>query len=476
MKRNHFLSGLYLFAALNAPAAVLYVDLNSANPTPPYTDWSTAATNIQDAVDAAVAGDQILVTNGVYQTGGKAVFGTMTNRVAVDKAVAVQSVNGPAVTIIQGHQIPGVINDDGAIRCVYLTNGASLSGFAMTHGATRSAGDFSREQCGGGVWCESATVAVSNCAIWYNSAADSGGGAFQGTLKKCTLYNNTSDHEGGGAYGSALYNCVLGANSSGASSGGASRSTLNNCLVQFNNGGVLLSTLTNCTVVANVRGGAADCTLINSIVVGNGGENFSGVTFMAYCCTTPYPPGPGGNITEAPMFVDWYGANFRLQSNSPCIDHGVFMLTGGSKDLDGRQRFRLNGVDMGAYEFQPGVSGQFIGWLSGYSLPTDGTADYADSDNDHLNNWQEWIAGTVPTDDSSTLRMLNPTTGTSGVTVSWQSVSNRTYSLERAINLGMQPAFSPAASNIVGQAGTTSFTDTNATGPGPFFYRVGIQH
>src|SRR5438034_4649749 len=95
-----------LAAASSALAATRYVDLNGPSPTPPYLSWATAATNIQDAVDAAAPGDQIVVTNGTYATGGRAVYGTMTNRVAVDKPLTLRSVNGAQFTIIQGYRVP----------------------------------------------------------------------------------------------------------------------------------------------------------------------------------------------------------------------------------------------------------------------------------------------------------------------------------------------------------------------------------
>src|SRR5687767_4927859 len=80
----------------NAMAAVRYVNIANANPNPPFLTWGAAATNIQDAVDAADAGDEIIVANGVYQTGGSvAPSSAETNRLTVSKAVAIQSVNGP---------------------------------------------------------------------------------------------------------------------------------------------------------------------------------------------------------------------------------------------------------------------------------------------------------------------------------------------------------------------------------------------
>ena len=50
--------------------------LASPSPAPPYASWQTAAHTIQEAVDAAQPGETILVNDGVYATGGKAVYGS----------------------------------------------------------------------------------------------------------------------------------------------------------------------------------------------------------------------------------------------------------------------------------------------------------------------------------------------------------------------------------------------------------------
>ncbi|MBI5388506.1 MAG: hypothetical protein HZA90_27895 [Verrucomicrobia bacterium] len=55
--------------------------------------------------------------------------------------------------------------------------------------------------------------------------------------------------------------------------------------------------------------------------------------------------------------------------------------------------------------------------------------------------------------------------------MSWESVTNKTYFLERSTGLETNDSFLPLVSNVVGQAGTTTFTDTNAVPAGPRLYR-----
>lgn len=289
VKPPGFLAIFLGFFAIPAAAATHYVDANSSNPTSPYTDWNTAATDIQDAIDAATNGDLVLVTNGIYQTGGRAIYGAATNRVTVDKAVTVQSVNGAGSTIIAGtgdRATPG-------IRCVYLTNGAALIGFTLTGAATRFAGDVVNEQSGGGVWCEDNSAIVSNCVIVDDYANQYGGAAYRGTLFNCILTNNIAISGGAGACSNNLFNCILTQNFASFGGGGAIYSTLSNCLLVANSvsygssgGGAAFSILTSCVVSNNSApygngGGVYFGTINNSIICSNsaaqGGGAFSNV-------------------------------------------------------------------------------------------------------------------------------------------------------------------------------------------------------
>lgn len=216
-------------------------------------------------------------------------------------------------------------------------------------------------------------------------------------------------------------------------------------------------------------------TLYSSILYfnsGAGASNCDAASTLDHCCTTPMPGSGDGNITALPLLVDSANGNLRLQSNSPCINSGKNAYVATTSDLDGLPRIVSGIVDIGAYEYQGPGSRISYAWLQQYGLPTDGSADFTDADADGMNNWKEWACCTCPTNSQSALRLVATRPSGTTTTLSWQCVPGLSYSLERSSSLGS--SFTPLASNIVGQPGTTSFADTNAAGAGPFFYRVGV--
>lgn len=266
----------------------------------PFVSWDTAATNIQDAIDAASAGETVWVTNGVYASGGKVMAGDLTNRVVLDKALTIQSVNGPFVTTIQGAWDPVTTNGPLAVRCAWLTNNATLKGFTLFGGATRASGSTGDLQSGGGALNAGPDAVLANCVIRSNAASFMGGGALRGYLQNCLVIGNrvASQYGAGAGSNAILINCTVVSNSSTANGTPSA---------------VFQATLTNCVVYGNF----------------GFGMNYSLSTF-AYCCTTPLPAGPG-NINLAPQLL---GDGYHLATASPCRGAGTGVSVG--TDLDGQ--------------------------------------------------------------------------------------------------------------------------------------------
>lgn len=459
-----------LFLVGNDPlvAATRFVALNNPNPLSPYTSWATAATNIQDAVDAAVSGDLVLVTNGIYATGGHKWFDSGTNRVTLTDSITLQSVNGPAVTWIVGHRVSGNgLALTNAVRCVGLGGGAVLSGFTLTNGS----GGWGNYPAGGGVAAIRPTTAaslVTNCIITGNLATNSsGGGAYRVKLVNCQLIGNSA-HTGGGAASCALINCLVVGNLGFANGGGV-----------YGDSTLGFSTIDSCTIVSNIsnnirgvyNGGSG--AMNNSIVYYNGTANWGSIK-MNNCCTTPVA-GDLNSFTNEPVFMDLTAGNFRLQTNSPCINKGNNSFTTNTTDLDGYPRINGGIVDIGAYEYILSASGLPLHtWRQLYGLATDGSADYADPDGDGMSNWNEWRTGTNPTNAASVLQMSSPSSYAIGVKLTWAGASGVNYLVERSTNLFAPSNFVTLRTNLAGQAGTMIYIDTTATNGGPYFYRVGV--
>lgn len=333
-------------------AATHYVDLNSPSPTPPYTNWITAATSIQDAVDSTVDGDTVIVANGHY---------SLTNQINVISDIMIKSVNGPADTVVDAQHNSRVFD---------LNNTESvLSGLKIINGYANQS--FPNDS-GGGVY---GGLLITNCVISGCIADESGGASVYADTVDCLIEGNSAESSGGQLHGSAT-RCVFRGNSATGNGGGMSfgdppDSVVDSCLFVANTAkkgggifGIYGPKVINCTIVSNraaTGGGVSGVELYNSIVFyntsldGSVAKDLDSSTQL-YSCFPSAIDGVYGNISTPPQFVDMNTQNYRLVSGSECINSGFNVYSSALKDLDGNPRVVSGIIDMGAYESQTEIS------------------------------------------------------------------------------------------------------------------------
>ncbi|MFH1422406.1 MAG: right-handed parallel beta-helix repeat-containing protein, partial [Planctomycetota bacterium] len=348
--------------------------------------------DIQTAINAASAGDVILVANGTYTGGGN-------KELNFDgKAIRLQSLGGSSVCIIDcqnsgrafhfqnsetasseviGFTIRnGSVGDDGAgilcngasptlLNCIITNCTASGRGGGIycVNGANPTITSFKISNCsadyGGGIYCFnnanpiitrtrieacsatnygggiywhwSSSPVLTNNAITDNSAI-CGGGVFASggtvTISNSTIANNTASNIGGGVYG--LNSAVM---------------TINNSVLWDN-----IAVTTGSQIFTN--GATASVTLNYCDYANDTGDIAGNGTFSAQ-----------NSITSDPQFVNVTNRDYHLRRGSGCIDTGDNSInpSGTSSDLEGRTRTWGTAMDIGAFEG---------GWLfvpSGYA-------------------------------------------------------------------------------------------------------------
>ena len=355
---------------------VFVTSKNNPASAPPYSSWTTAATNIYDAMAYALSGKTIYLDAGVHY---------LTNVVNVAKAVTITSTNAAESTFLSCRgtaayqffvlQNSSAVLKDVTIQNVKFSTGANGAFVNVTGNGKVRGCRFIRNthNSAGGVCLSGSSAALERCLFLGNSSVNVGGRGpvavtitGSGTVRDCLFVCNTNKATGiagqANHYQGGVAECC-GSNSKIYNStfvGNVSWVDLPGGIYNPNKGEVR-----NCISYGNLAHDGsttpASYTNANGIGVAQG----TGPDKISHCCIYPLTEnhdGYVGIVGEYPRFKNEAEGNFRLSSLSPCVNAGTNLHFNASYiDLDGNPRIHKFGrpsarIDIGCYEsdFAPG--------------------------------------------------------------------------------------------------------------------------
>ncbi len=373
MGKTSSLVSVSLLALASVPGwgSTWYVD-GSLSASGDGTAWATAFKKIQEAIDAALDGDTLIVAQGTYVENihfkGKNIVLRSTD--PLDPTVV-------ASTIIDGNQTGTVVTFAGTER-----KACGLFGLTVRNGKAMEGGGIL-----GGSDQTATEAPVEHCVIVGNSASFNGGGIAycRGPIRNSSISGNTAMW-GGGLFmcDGIIENNTIAANSAGNGYGGGicdcdgpirnNRITDNSAgeggAIAVCGGDILCNTIAGNSAL---YGALFDCfgTISNCVIWANATLQLKMCpAVVSFCCVEDWTGGGEGNLSEDPRFVDADGPDndpgthedndYRLLPHSPCVDAGNNEdWMGTALDLDACPRIVHGIADIGAYEFHSRV--QFVG-------------------------------------------------------------------------------------------------------------------